>query len=290
MQGIDLTDEKQAVAEATGFFVDLGKRFTNFLPTLVIAVIVFVVGLILARLILKLVQLAMRRSKLDAASAGFGQSFVKILLYVILAAVFLSMVGVPPATVITLLGTAGVAIGLALQNTLSNLAGGFLIMLAKPFRSGDYIRVGDAEGYVESVTILYTTLRALDNRVFYLPNGSVSAGQIVNLSEKGTLRVNPSLSVSYSTDIDKARSAILTALAAEQKILKDPPPVVVVTELGDSGVKLTVFAWVNKSDYIAAPSRILEVSKKALDAAGIEIPFPQVVVHAAKTEVLYGED
>lgn len=290
MQGIDLTDEKQAVAEATGFFVDLGKRFTDFLPTLVIAVIVFVVGLILARLILKLVQLAMRRSKLDSASAGFGQSFVKILLYVILAAIFLSMVGVPPATVITLLGTAGVAIGLALQNTLSNLAGGFLIMLAKPFRSGDYIRVGDAEGYVESVTILYTTLRALDNRVFYLPNGSVSAGQIVNLSEKGTLRVNPSLSVSYSTDIDKARSAILTALAAEQKILKDPPPVVVVTELADSGVKLTVFAWVNQSDYIAAPSRILEISKKALDAAGIEIPFPQVVVHAAKTEVLHDEN
>lgn len=284
MPEIDLTDEKQAVEQATGFFVDLGKRFSNFLPTLVIALIVFVIGFFIARLIVKLVEMGMRRAKLDSASSGFGRSFARIILYSVLVAIFLSMIGVPPATIITLLGTAGVAIGLALQNTLSNLAGGFLILLAKPFHAGDYISVGGAEGYVESVSILYTTLRALDNRIIYLPNGSVSSGQLANLSQKGTLRVSPSFSVSYSTDLDKARTAILTALAAEEKLLKDPPPTVAVTELGDNGIVLTVFAWVRKADYIVAPSRILECVKKALDQAGIEIPFPQVVVHTPRND------
>lgn len=284
MQGIDLTDEKQAVEQATGFFVDLGKRFSDFLPTLVIALIVFLIGMLIARLIIKLAEAAMRRSKMDAASSGFGRSLVRILLYAIVITVFLSMIGIPAATIVTLLGTAGVAIGLALQNTLSNLAGGFLILIAKPFRAGDYITVGTVSGYVESVSILYTTLRALDNRIIYLPNGTVSSGQLVNLSQKGTLRVNVPVSVSYGTDIDKVRTVILTALAAEEKLLKDPSPAVVVSALAEHGMTLEVFAWVRKADYIIAPSRILECVKKALDAAGIEIPFPQIVVHQAASQ------
>ena len=224
----------------------------------------------------------MRRSKMDAASAGFGRSVVRIVLYSLLIATILSLLGVPSATIITVLGTAGVTVGLALQNTLSNLAGGFLILIAKPFRTGDYIAIGDATGYVESVSILYTKIIAIDNRAIFLPNGTVSSGKIVNLSQKGTLRVSVPVSIAYTSNIGTARTAILTTLAAQEKILKDPSPAVAVTEFADSGMTLTIFAWVKKADYIAAPATILECAKTALDNAGIEIPFPQVVVHRAE--------
>jgi len=276
---LDLLAGGDAVEQATGFFVSLGEKIKNYLPTLLIALIVFLIGLLLARLINKLMDRTMRRSRIDATASGFGRSLVRILIYTLLIIICLSILGVPTASIITVIGAAGVAIGLALQNSLSNLAGGFLILIAKPFQVGDYIIVGSEEGVVDSVSILYTKLVSRDNRSIYLPNGIVSAGQLINLSQRGMLKISAPVSVSYGTDLSQARNTLLAALAEQEMFLKDPAPTVTVKELADSGVILSVNVWVKKEDYFLAPPRVLECAKNALDAASIEIPFPQIVVH-----------
>ena len=178
-----------------------------------------------------------------------------------------------------MLGAAGVTVGLALQNALSNLAGGFIIMLAKPFQAGDYIRIGGEEGYAESMTILYTQLLTRDNRRVYIPNSIVSSGALVNLSQKGRMRLDIPLTVSYDSDLHAAKAALLDAVGALPCTLKDPAAVVAVSALGESGVELLILVWVSKENYFTAKSAILEASKSALEEAGVIIPFPQVDVH-----------
>ena len=273
---------EDAVEQAAGFFVRLAERVQNYLPTLLVALVVFLIGLLLARGINRIMDRAMRRSKVDATASGFGRSLVRILIYTLLIVICLSILGVPTASIIAVIGTAGVAIGLALQDSLSNLAGGFLILIAKPFQVGDYLVIGSEEGYVESLTILYTKLVARDNRCIYLPNGRVLSGDLVNLSQRGTLKISVPLSVSYSADLQQTRETLLAAMAQCDILRKDPPPTVTVSELADSGVVLSVNVWVEKNDYFIAPSRVLECAKNALDTAQIEIPFPQVVVHTAE--------
>ena len=280
MLAVDLESGEAAVEQATSVFVMIGEKLKDYFPTLLIAAIVFVLGLLLAKLINKIMDKTMQRSKVDATAAGFGQSLVRILIHTLLIIICLSILGVPTASIITVIGTAGVAIGLALQNSLSHLAGGFLILLSKPFQVGDYIIVGSAEGYVASVSILHTRLISRDNRSIYLPNGVVASGELVNLSQRGTLKVSVPVSVSYSADLSQVREVLLTAIAQQQMILHDPAPSVTVKELADSGVLLSVNVWVDKADYFLAPPQVMECAKNALDAAGIEIPFPQIVVHS----------
>ena len=270
---------QQAVRETTGLLAAMGEKFLSYLPTLLIGLIVFLVGMLAARLIGKAIQRTVGKTKADATAAGFGLSLLRILVYTLLIVICLTILGVPTASVITMLGAAGVTVGLALQNALSNLAGGFIIMLAKPFQAGDYIRVGNEEGYAESVTILYTQLLTRENRRIYIPNSIVSSGAVVNLSQKGRLRLSVPLSVSYDTDLGAARTVLLEAVRALTVTLKDPPPVMEISALADSGVELVLFVWVSKENYFTAKSAVLEAAKNALDTAGITIPFPQVDVH-----------
>lgn len=270
---------QQAVKETTGLLASMGERLVNYLPTLLVGLVVFFIGMMLAKLLGKIVSRTMKRSKADATAAGFGLSLVRIIAYTLLIAICLSILGVPMASVITMLGAAGVTVGLALQNALSNLAGGFIILFAKPFQAGDYVRIGSDEGYAESVTILYTQLLTRDNRRIYIPNSIVSSGAVVNLSQKGKLRVSVPVSVSYDTDLSAARDVLLEAVLALPVTLKDPAPTVTVTALGESGVDLSVNVWVSKENYFPANPAILEAAKNALDQAGIAIPFPQMDVH-----------
>jgi len=270
---------QEVFRETTGMFERFWEKLTDFFPTLIIAFAVFLIGILIARLFTKLLSRTMRRSRINATAAGFGQSFVRILIYSILIIVCLSILGVPTASLITVVGAAGVTIGLALQNTLSNLAGGFIILFAKPFQAGDYIKVSGQEGYVESVSILYTELRMRDHQIVFLPNSIVSSGAVINLSREGTLRVSVPVSVSYDTNIKQARSVILKAVMQESGIQKKPLPTVTVSELGDHGITLLVSAWVKKEQYFVAPPQILECIKTALESAEIEIPFPQIDVH-----------
>lgn len=281
---LDGASPEEAVAQATGFFAKLWTSFLGFLPTLAVTLAVFLIGLLFARLLLKIIDRAMHKSKLDRTASGYGRSLVRIVLYVVLLIVCLSVMGVPTASMVTMVGAAGVTVGLAMQNSLSQLAGGFLLLLAKPFQAGDYIIADGEEGFVDSVTILYTKLITRDNRVVYLPNGSVSSGALVNLSQRGTLKVCVPISVSYSADLQKARAAILNAVGSSGQILQEPAPSVTVSALADSGVELSVNVWVKRADYFGTRGVILEISKQALDEAGVEIPFPQIVVHGVAAQ------
>lgn len=273
----------ETIRQTTGFLAKLGEKLWNYLPTLVIAVIVFFVGILIARLLGKIAGKLMartpRRPKIDKTASGFGISLTRILFYIILAVICLSILGVPTASIVTLVGTAGVTVGLALQNALSNLAGGFILLLAKPFQAGDYIICGSSEGYVESVTTLYTELRTRDNRCVFLPNSTVSSGAVINLSRRSTLKLSVPVPVSYSTDLQQARDVLLAAAAQSSIILKDPVPTVTVLALADSGVELSLNFWVSRADYFLGKPTALELAKQALDDAGIEIPFPQLTVH-----------
>lgn len=274
-----LANGEAAVKDTTGFFAALGRKFLEFLPNLVIACIVFLIGLLLAKLISKLVTRAVKRASVEKTASSFGHSLCRILLYALLIIICLTILGVPMTSIVAVVGAAGLAIGLALQNSLSNVAGGFIILFAKLFSVGDYIIVGDAEGYVESVSILYTRLTARDHRTIYLPNGMVSSGEIINLSQQGAIRISVPLSVSYSADFDTVQSVLLDAVSEYKQFLQSPPPSVSMTAHGDSAIELTLFVWVEAKDYFNAKPELLLIAKKALDAANIEIPYPQICVH-----------
>lgn len=275
-----LAHGQEVLRETTGMFARFWDKLTDFFPTLLIALSVFLIGMLLAKLLTKVMSRTMRRARIDTTASGFGQSFLRILLYIILIIICLSILGVPTASIITVVGAAGVTVGLALQNALSNLAGGFVILFAKPFQTGDYIKVGAQEGFVDSVTILYTELRTLDNQSVFLPNSIVSSGAVSNLSQRGRLRVSVPVTVSYQTNIQQARNVLLKAAAETPDLLQKPAPFVQVRELGDHGITLLLYGWVKKERYFFAASQMLECAKNALDAAGIEIPFPQVDVHS----------
>ncbi len=270
------------ITQTTTFFENLLQRGENFLPTLIVAVLVFLLGLLLTKVVLKIVARAMTRAKVEGAAGSFIKSLLRILLYTLLAIIALSILGVPMTSIIAVISAAGLAIGLALQDSLSNLAGGFIILFSKPFKAGDYIMAGGTEGHVDSVSILYTKLITRDNRCVYLPNGVLSSGQITNLSQRGTLRVSVPLSIAYDADFDAARQVILEVLANEPMVLQEPAPVVTMSGHGDSAVILSAGFWVNSEDYFAVNGRIYECTKQALDAANIEIPYPQVCVHTTE--------
>ncbi len=270
---------EEAIQQTTGLFATMLEQFVAFLPTLVVALVVFIIGMLLAKLLSKVVHFAIKRAKLQGTATSFGHSLGRILLYTLLIIICLSIAGVPMTSIITVVGAAGLAVGLALQNSLSNVAGGFIILFAKLFAVGDYIIVGDKEGYVESVSILYTQLTALDNRTIYIANGTISSGGVINLTKRGTVRVETPLSISYQADVSEARKVLLKAVGMEKMVQQKPTAFVSMTEHGESGISLSLYAWVKAEDYFAAKARLLEVSKKALDEAGIEIPYPQICVH-----------
>lgn len=270
---------QEAVQQTAGLLAKMGQKLIDYLPTLVIAAVVFLIGMLIAGCINKIISRMMNKAKVNATASGFGKSLIRILLYTLLIIICLSILGVPMASIVAVVGAAGLAIGLALQNSLSNLAGGFIILFAKPFQRGDYISAAGESGFVEAMTILYTELITLDNRTIYLPNSIVSSSAVQNFSQNGKLRVSVPVQVSYQTDLSVAKNILLETVSSLPVTLKDPAPAVAVTELGSSGITLTVLYWVNKGDYFIAPGKLLEAVKPAFDAAGIEIPFPQIDVH-----------
>lgn len=271
---------QEALAQTTGLLAGMWQKLIDYLPTLILSLIVFLIGMLLAGCINKMIGHTMSRAKINATASGFGKSLIRILLYTLLIIICLSILGVPMASIVAVVGAAGLAIGLALQNSLSNLAGGFIILFAKPFESGDYIMIGTEAGFVKEVSILYTSLVTLDNRTVYLPNSLVASGALQNLSQNGTLRVSVPVTVSYRTDLSVAKDIMMDAVQSLAVTKKEPQPSIAVTELGANGVTLTALFWVDQSDYFGAPSKLLESVKAAFDEAGIEIPYPQLAIHS----------
>lgn len=278
-------DPKESLEELPGVL----KTFIGTLPEkamylglrILMALIFFLIGVQIIKLLRKLIRKSMERAGAERGVLQFVDSFVKAALYVVLVFMLATSFGVDAASIVALLGSAGVAIGLAIQGSLSNLAGGVLLMLLKPFKVGDYIVAGGSaqEGTVEEIQIFYTKLLTPDNKTIILPNGSLSNNSIVNVTTANFRRMDVTVGISYNSDIKKAKEVLQEVLESDPAILKDRERLVFVQELGDSSVILGVRGWFSNEDFWTGKWRVTENIKYALDQSGIEIPFPQMDVH-----------
>jgi len=243
------------------------------------AVIVLVIGTTIAKVIRGSVRKAMKRSSMDDTLVPFLSGIVYYLVLAFVLIAVLGLFGIQTTSIIAVLGAAGLAVGLALQGTLSNFAAGVMLLVFRPFRVGDYVEAGGVAGSVESIGVFATTLNTPDNVRIIVPNSGVYGSTIKNYAANETRRVDMVMGISYSDDIGKATETIEGILAADERVLKDPAPVVAVAELADSSVNLVVRPWCKKEDYWGLKFDLTRTMKERLEAAGCSIPFPQRDVH-----------
>ena len=250
---------------------------------IVAAIVTLLLGLIVARMISGAFHRVLTKRKLDITVVDFVSHMVKyvIIAFVVIAA--FSRIGVQTTSFIALIGAAGLAVGLALQGSLSNFASGVLILVLRPFKAGEYIEAAGIAGNVESVQIFATTLVTVDNKFVVVPNSSILGGNIINYSRKATRRIDLVIGVSYSADLAKTKAVLEAVSNANTRVLKDPKVQVAVAELGDSSVNFVVRPWVKSEDYWEVRFELMEAIKNSLDEAKIEIPFPQMDVHMDKS-------
>jgi len=247
---------------------------------LVLAIVVLVVGLMVIKWITKAMVKIMKKKDMNESLIPFLRSIINILLKVMLIISVMGMVGIQMTSFIAVLGAAGLAVGLALQGTLQNFAGGVMILLFKPYEVGDFIEAQGFMGTVKEIQIFTTVVLTPDNRKVIIPNSPLATGSITNFSAMPTRRIDFSFGIGYSDDIDKAKDIILQMAEKDDRILKDEnPPVVMVEALADSSVNLKLRVWLKSEDYWDVFFEYTESVKKQYDAAGISIPFPQRDVH-----------
>ena len=243
------------------------------------ALVIFVIGKKLINFAIKLLDGATARADLEVGLARFLSTVARIALYILLAFVIIGELGFNTASIIAVLGSAALAVGLSLQGSLANFAGSVLILVTRPFKVGDYIICSGGEGTVKDIGLVFTELTTGDNRRITIPNGSLANGPITNITAHSTRRVDLTVGISYSADLKKAKEVITETIQKNSYILKDQPIAVFVNSLGESDVVLACGGWVNTPDYLAAKRALTEEIKLAFDEAGVEIPFPQVDVH-----------
>ena len=252
---------------------------TDFAINLVIAIIIFYVGKWIVNLVVSGMLNAMKKGELDKTLRRFIANLTRMLLmlFVIIAAI--NQLGVQTASLIALVGAAGLAVGLALQGSLANFAAGVLIVLFRPYKVGDFIEGAGIAGAVEEVQILTTVLRTGDNKQVIVPNSQIMGATITNYSANDTRRVDLVVGVSYEDDLDQVRRELQSLVAADDRILDDPPVTIAVSELADSSVNFVVRPWVKTADYWGVYFGLTEAIKKRFDEAGISFPYPQQDVH-----------
>ncbi|MDR9435397.1 MAG: mechanosensitive ion channel [Thiohalophilus sp.] len=266
--------------EKLSSYTDKGvELLMQFGPQLVLAIVVLIIGLWLINRLVKVMARAMERSKIEPTLSRFLQSLVGIGLKVLLLISVASMVGIATTSFIAVLGAAGLAVGLALQGSLANFAGGALILMFRPYKVGDYITAQGVSGTVTDIQVFNTILTTPDNVRIIVPNGAMSNGIITNYSSEVTRRLDFVFNISYTDSVDKAREIIMSIINSEERIFSDPEPQVLLSNLGDNSVDLTVRTWVNATDYWPLKFELTEKIKAAFDLEGISIPFPQRDVH-----------
>jgi len=243
------------------------------------ALAVFVIGRWIARMLVGVVARLMKKAGVDPILVGFVTSIANavLLLFIIIAS--LDQLGVDTTSFIALIGAAGLAVGLALQGSLQNFAAGVLLIIFRPFKVGDFIEAAGTAGVVEEIGVFSTRMKTGDNREIIVPNGSIYGGTITNVSARDTRRIDMVFGISYDDDLRKAKEIISNILDADERILKEPAPLVAVGELADSSVNFNVRPWAATSDYWAVRFDLNEKIKLAFDDAGISIPYPQMDVH-----------
>lgn len=248
-------------------------------PKLLLALLALVLGLWAIALFTRWIGRMMEKRELDPSLRPFLKSLIGTLLKVLLFISVVSMLGVETTSFIAVLGAFGLAVGLALQGSLANFAGGVLILILKPFRVGDYISGAGHSGTVDRIQIFYTYLRTPQNQMISIPNGDLSNSPVVNYTAENMRRLDQVYSISYSDDIDKARSILHRLIEADERIHQDPPPEVLVDGLNDSSVDLKIRVWSTIDVFWPLHWDMQEKVKKAFDAEGVSIPFPQLDVH-----------
>lgn len=265
------------------FLSQLPEKAFHLGLRVVLAGLAFLVGVQLIRILRHVIKKALGRSRIEESAMRFIDSFIKFGLYFVLILMIASSLGVDAASILAILGSASVAIGLAVQGSLSNFAGGVLLLILKPFMAGDYIKDGlGNEGTVDAVDIFYTQLVTPDNRVVVLPNGTLANGTITNFTRCRERRIDIPVGIAYDEDIRKAKEVIEAALRADAAVIADRDIMVFVDSLGESSVNLNARCWAVQEDFWPAKWRLTEAVKYALDEAGIRIPYPQVDVHLDK--------
>ncbi|MCR5215329.1 MAG: mechanosensitive ion channel family protein [Lachnospiraceae bacterium] len=257
----------------------------DLLGRIVAAALIFLIGKKVIHWIIRLCEKAFEKSKMDVGVQKFLLSLLRFALYFVVAISAIGALGVETTSIITVIGSLGLTAGLSLQGSLSNFAGGVLILLSKPFRVGDYIQANGYEGTVKTIDLLYTKLDTVDGKAITMPNGSLSNAVVTNYSAHVERRVDILVDVSYDTDLSKAKDVIMKVFQKEAAIYQENtkfPIQVFVDRLGDSGITMVGRGWAKQADYWTCMWRLREDVKKALDDAGISIPFPQVDVHMKK--------
>lgn len=250
-----------------------------------LALVVFFVGTQLIKLIRRILRKSFERRNVDVGVSRFLDSLVKAVLYILLLFMIASYFGLDAASVVALVGSAGVAVGLAVQGSLSNFAGGVLILLLKPFQIGDYIRdAAGNEGTVEEVQLFYTRLVTPDRHIVIVPNGSLANSNILNMSATEDRRLELRISISYDADIRRAKEVLLAVMNEDQGVLQEQEKLVFVNDLAESSVVLCMRCYSKNELFWETKWRLLEAAKYALDEAGVSIPFPQLDVHMQKAE------
>ena len=251
--------------------------------TIIKALIVFLVGRLVINLLNKLVRKILSKRDIDPSVKTFVGSLVNVSLTILLIISVVGALGVQTTSFAALLASAGVAVGMALSGNLSNFAGGLIILLFKPYKVGDYIEAQGVGGTVKEVQMFHTVLGTVDNKVIYIPNGSLSSGVVTNFSNQTTRRVDWTFGVEYGSDYEKVKQVIESVLAKASRILSEPAaPFIALTALADSSVNVVVRVWVNSSDYWGVYFDINKNIYATFNEVGIGFPFPQLTVHQAK--------
>ncbi len=273
-------EEEIDIGMIEGFFQELPEKAWHLGMRVVMSAIVLLIGVQIVRIIRGLVKKSLAKGNADQGVIQFIDSFLKFSLYVVLFITIASGFGMDAASILALLGSAGVAIGLAIQGSLANFVGGVLILLLKPFKVGDYIVTANGnEGAVQEIQIFYTKLTTGDNRLVIIPNGDLSNSSMINVSAMPNRRVDISVGISYQADIRQAREVLLKLLESDDKVLADMDKKVYVDSLADSAVVLGIRFYVLSEDYWESKWRLTEAVKYALDEADISIPYNQLDVH-----------
>lgn len=263
--------------------IDLEKGFVDYIipwsTNLIAAVLIFIVGSIVAKWLVNLIGRALGKSKMDEMLVNFLKSILKWVLILIVLIAAIDQLGIDTTSFIAVLGAAGLAVGLALKDSLQNFASGVMLLIFRPFKAGDLVKAGGEEGVVEEIRIFSTKMRSPDNQELIIPNGDIFNGTITNVTARDTRRIDLVIGIGYDDDIKLAKDTMEKVVNANELVLDDPEPFIAVGELGGSSVDFLVRPWVKTSDYFVTKCALTEEIKLALDEAGISIPYPQMDVH-----------
>lgn len=271
--------EKLTTLDYKQLLTDMAQEVGWILLKILLAVVIYFIGKQLIKWVVRIMDKAFTRHKVEASLRSFLRSLVKALLMVMLLLAIVQTLGVNTSSFLALFASAGLAIGMALSGTLQNFAGGVILLLLRPYKVGDYIEAQGQSGTVESIGLFSTCLKTPDNQTIYVPNNAIATSIIDNYSQSDTRRVDWTLSISYGDDVDVARREILAMLEADKRVLTDTAPVVYVKNLGESSVDLVIRAWVANADYWGLYFDMNEKMYKELPSKGINFPFPQVDVN-----------